>query len=309
MRDALYERYKDALRRGHPAAQRARPDAGLAAYGEAAQLAPDRAWPVVGVAGVLNRLGRDRDAIAAYAAALDRAPGDEAALRGQAELLAATGDRVGAAETLDRLAETLDAAGRLADATDVARQALEAAESRNRRATVRVYIDRLQMAPLDPANTSILAAARRTLDGAVADGSVPGEGSTDTGAAGGSTLGSPFIPGMATARVEEAIVQGDHDAARRLALEAWAGHRANGAEAAAIDACYLALADHPDDPDLHLALAASYLDRGWRSLAGDKLVLLARLADLTEDRETHDRVCRLLGDRLPDEPRRTVVCA
>jgi tetratricopeptide (TPR) repeat protein len=298
MSDALYERYKDALRRGHTAAMRGRHDAALDAYAEASRLAPDRALPLVSVAGVLRRIGRDPDALAAYGAALDRAPTDEAALRGQAELLNATGDRIGAAEALDRLTETLDGAGRLAHATDAARMALEAAESRSRRAAVRVLVDRLQTAPPDAINTAALASARATLDGSAVDA---------TGATGGGPM-TPFVPGMATAMVEDAIEGGDHDAARRHALDAWAGYRASGAEAAAIDACYLALADHPEDPDLHISLAASYLDRGWRTLAGDKLVLLARLADLTGDGETHDRVCRLLADRLSDEPRRAAVC-
>ena len=104
MSEALYERYKDALRRGHVAALRGRHDAALDAYGEASRLAPDRALPFVGIGGVLTRLGRDADALAAYGAALDRAPNDEAALRGRADLRAVSGDRIGAAESLDRLA-------------------------------------------------------------------------------------------------------------------------------------------------------------------------------------------------------------
>ena len=43
MSDAVYERYKEALRRGHVAAERGRFDAALAAYANAAGLAPDRA--------------------------------------------------------------------------------------------------------------------------------------------------------------------------------------------------------------------------------------------------------------------------
>ena len=74
MSEALYERYKDALRRGHVAALRGRHDVALDAYGEASQLAPDRALPYVGIAGVLTRLGHDSEALAAYDAALDRAP-------------------------------------------------------------------------------------------------------------------------------------------------------------------------------------------------------------------------------------------
>ena len=63
-----------------------------------------------------------------------------------------------------------------------------------------------------------------------------------------------------------------------------------------------------DDPDLHLALADLYLDRGWRSVAADKLVLLARLADLAEDAGTRDRVCEIAAARLPDEARLSTLC-
>src|SRR3954464_6205439 len=45
---------------------------------------------------------------------------------------AARGRRAEAAETLDRLAATLERDGRIADACDVARRALELAESRGR---------------------------------------------------------------------------------------------------------------------------------------------------------------------------------
>ena len=75
----LYERYKDALRRGHVAALRGRHDAALDAYGEAAR---DRARTAPchtsGIAGVLRRLGRPADALAAY----DAAPRARAARRG-----------------------------------------------------------------------------------------------------------------------------------------------------------------------------------------------------------------------------------
>ena len=39
------------------------------------------------------------------------------------------------------------------------------------------------------------------------------------------------------------------------------------------------------------------------SLAADKLVLLGRLAELTADDATRDRLCELVAERLPDEPR------
>lgn len=316
MSDALYERYKDALRRGHVAALRGRHDVALDAYGEASRLAPDRALPFVGIAGVLARLGRDTDALAAYDAALDRAPTDEAALRGRAELLAKAGDRTGAAATLDRLAATLDAAGRTADATDAARQALELAESRGRRIVVRQLAERLREAGGDAAAGEVVAAAMRLLSGPAARPDGTGDVApvdTDLADDGGipvvRTPEPPFVPGEATAAVEAAAEAGDPAMTLTLAIAAAAGHRADGASAAAIDVCYIALAGNPADPGLHLALADLYLDRGWRTTAADKLVLLARLADLAADAGTRDRVCEVAAARLPDEPRLSTICA
>jgi thioredoxin-like negative regulator of GroEL len=78
---------------------------------------------------------------------------------------------------------------------------------------------------------------------------------------------------------------------------------------AAVDACYLAIGLAPSDPDLHLLLAELYLDRGWRTQAADKLLLLGRLADLDADTETHRRLCELVSTRLADEPRVAELCA
>ena len=86
-------------------------------------------------------------------------------------------------------------------------------------------------------------------------------------------------------------------------------HRAAGRPAAAIDACYLALPGSPFDTGLHLSLAELYLDLGWRSVAADKLVLLGRLADLTDDTDAAARLCALAAARLPDEPRLAARCS
>ncbi|MEA2654597.1 MAG: protein O-GlcNAc transferase, partial [Chloroflexota bacterium] len=125
MSEVLYEQYKDALRRGHVAALRGRLDVAAAAYREATRIAPDRALPYVGLGGVLTRLGKADDALAAYATALDHSPTDEGAMQGSADVLVALGRPAEAAETLDRLAVILEQDDRLADACDVARSALE----------------------------------------------------------------------------------------------------------------------------------------------------------------------------------------
>ena len=367
MSDALYERYKDALRRGHVAAGRGRHNVALEAYGEASRLAPDRALPYVAIAGVMAGRGRHAEALAAFDAALERAPADEAALRGRAELLASTGDRAEAARSFDRLAMALDGAGRVADATDAARRALELAESRGRRDAVSQLADRLRAGSDDPATSEAIASVERLLGGpvvrdSVAAGVAPGEGLPTTGieeavarsetnaplapAPGvGSGPGpkpeteaadraepvpvtgaapdpgpepapeppappvAPFEPGPATARVEDAADAGDVETTLALALEAAAGHRAGGRGVAAIDVCYLALATNPAAPALHLALGEIYLDRGWRPVAADKLALLARLADLTDDAATRARVCEVAATRLPEDARLAAVCA
>lgn len=322
MSEALYERYKEALRRGHVAALRNRHADALEAYGEAAAIAPDRALPLVSIGTVLTRLGKTAEALAAFDGALERAPDDEGANRGRAELLASTGDRIRAARAYDRLATLLDVAGRLPDAADAARRALELAESRSRRATMRAFVARLDAASGDPAAAEALARASGVLDvpgpsaepvpPAVVDDDV--EDAAD--GAGPEPLlepappsPPPFDPGRAIGDVELAVAGDDIELARTLALTAAAGHRAAGQPSTAIDACYMALAGSPADPGLHLALAEIYLDQGWRTPAIEKLVLLTRLADLADDAETRARICAIAAARLPDEPRLAAICA
>ena len=100
----------------------------------------------------------------------------------------------------------------------------------------------------------------------------------------------------------------DAPATRELALAAATGYREAGLAAAAIDACYLALGTNPADPGLHLALADLYLDQGWDPAASDKLRLLARLAELTDDVATRERVCLIATERLPDDPDLARIC-
>lgn len=328
MSEALYERYKDALRRGHVAALRGRHAEALEAYSEAARIAPDRALPLVGIAGVLVRLGKRQEALATYDAALERAPQDEAALRGRADLLALIGDRARAAETFDRLASVLEAAGRLPEAVEAAGRALELAESRGRRTALRESAARLRDAADAPGASDVLPRAEALLErGAAGTGSSAAAGGpgtpgpetrddpstlgADDGATGDEELAidplgpppPPFDPVLAIRAVEEAALRGDAVATRELALTAVAGHRAAGQPSTAIEACYMALALSPADPNLHLALAELYLDQGWRGLAADKLVLLGRLAELTDDAPTTERVRTLAAARSADDPR------
>jgi tetratricopeptide (TPR) repeat protein len=313
MSGSLYEGYKEALRRGHLAALRGRLEMALTAYREASRMAPDRALPYVGLGGVFARLGRPDDALAAYAAALARAPGDEGALRGRADVEAEMGRRAEAAATLDRLAAVLEGHGRLADASDVARRALELAESRGRRKGFAALVVRLREASGDPAAAEALARAMSVLevDPTVRPG--PAEAGADVEpvepAAPPEPPPPPPDPGALTQAVEAAIDAGNLDETRQTVVLAVRGHRSLGQLHAAIDACYEALAIAPADPDIHLALAELYLDRGWRTLSADKLVLLGRLVELTGDTAARARVCALVAARFADEPRLGAICA
>lgn len=295
MTDALFERYKDALRRGHVASQRGRFDEALDAYGEAAKVAPDRALPLVGIGLVLTRLGKSTEALSAFDLALDRSPTDETALRGRIDMLIALGDRIRAAETLDRLVPLLESADRRPDAIDAASRALDLAESRGRREALQAMVDRFATDP-DPAAAAgeALVRARDLLAGPI--GPEP------------EAAPPPFDPAVAMAAVEDAARSGDADATRTAALAAARGHRAGGQIHAAIDACYQALATNPADPTLHLTLAELYADRGWRTTAADKLVLLSRLVEVGGDPSIRDRVCGI-ATRLPDDPRLEAICA
>jgi tetratricopeptide (TPR) repeat protein len=295
MSEALYERYKDALRRGHVAFQRGRLDEALDAYSDAARVAPDRALPLVGIGLVLARLGKATEAVATFDRALERAPTDEAALRGRADALVALGDRVRAAETLDRLADVAGAAGRRADAVGLVAHALELAEARERRSMLQSMVAALD-ADADAAATATepLARAKALLAGPIGPEPPPSP--------------PPFDAGAAMIAVEDAAATGDADATREAALTAARGFRAGEQSNAAIDVCYQALATSPADPAIHLTLAELYIDRGWRSIAADKLVLLTSLVDLDADRSTRDRLCDLAG-RVADDPRLEAICA
>ena len=319
---SLYERYKDALRRGHVAALRGRNDAAVDAYGEAAEIAPDRALPHVSVGGILVKMNRLAEALAAYERAIALAPRDEGALRGLADVHGRNGRRSEAAEALDRLADTLDAGGRLADATDAARRSLELAESRSRRQHVEDLASRLRASnPGDEAAQraldqalQILAPAADEVDDAdpVGEGPQREDGSAEheevglgVSAAGDDpeATAEPAGLGIALGALAETALFAGDPAARDHLLAAARAHRRAGRTSAALDACDLAIAVGPSDVDVHLLLAELYLDRGWRLLAVDKLLLLGRLAELDEDPAARERVRGLVAERLADEPR------
>jgi tetratricopeptide (TPR) repeat protein len=323
MSASIFEGYKEALRRGHVAALRGRFDLAMAAYREASRIAPDRALPYVGMGGVLAKLERVDEALSAYRVALERAPDDEGALRGRAEVLVSTGRAAEAATTLDRLAAALEAASRLADACDVARRALELAESRGRRRAVQTLVGRLRETSGDPSAAEALERALSVLevDAPTPEGDDSEAESADLGRTASSVpspsaepeppavrLAPPPDPVALSRAFEAAIDAGKHGDARKQAVASAAAYRSVGQFHAAVDACYEALAIAPADPGVHFALAQLYLDRGWRALAADKLVLIGRLAQLTGDTASQARLCDLVVRRFPDDARLVAMC-
>ena len=297
MSDAIYERYKDVLRRGHLAALRGRLEDALEAYREAIEIAPDRPLPRASLGSVMLRLARPAEALDAFDAALDRASEDESALAGRAEALTALGRRDEAAETLDRLAGVQAAGGRTAEAAETLRLGLGLAESAGRRRRLDELTGRVLEGPANAASDAASdnavpasAAVEPPPDGPVEPpADIPAEPQPD--------------PVMLLEEAERRLDAGDAAGARDALLAASAAHRAAGRIDAALDACYAALSVAPADGELHVALADLYLDRGWRGLGAEKLALLARLVELGDDPGAQARIASLVAERVADDPR------
>ena len=290
-----FERYKDALRRGHVAALRERFGDAIDAYEEAAELAPDRALPHASVGRILIRLNRPADALAAFGRALDRAPADEAALAGRGEILVAQGRRVEAAETLVRLAEAQAGAGKLAEATDAARQALELAESRQGRSFLKRLVDQLEDAGGDAAVAAAMERAMRILEPpAEAPEPEPEPEPVMADEPAEPPEPPPTPPERLVDEAESLAAAGRSAEARERYLVAASAYRGDRRLDAAVDACLTVLRFDPADPAVHLLLAHLYVDHGWRTEASAKLTLLQRLAALTGDTETD----RLAGEAI-----------
>ncbi len=115
--DDVFQRYTDFLRRGHQLAAEGKVRDALGQYEAAAQLARDRARPHVAVGDMLLRLGRAKNALAAYDRALKNEPADLDALSGRAAALLSLGRRSQAAEVTERLNRLRVAARPLAPPT------------------------------------------------------------------------------------------------------------------------------------------------------------------------------------------------
>ena len=318
MTDGLYERYKDALRRGHVAGLRGRVDEAVAAYADASALAPSRAVPHTSRGGVLARAGRLDEALAAYDAALRLIPRDEAALVGKAETLIRANRRAEAADTLDLIAGIQESAGRLADACDTARRALEQAESKTRRRHVEALARTLERTIGDRASEVALRVRSRSWKGRFRLSAmcpvrrVPPRaaivGYSRVRCRKRSPPGETELPAL-LAEAEAAIAVGDVATACDRLLAVAGIHLAAHRLEAALDACYQALAIAPAATDIHLALVEAYAARGWFAPAQEKLLLLARLLDLDGDEAGRERLCAVVAARFPDDPRLAALCA
>jgi tetratricopeptide (TPR) repeat protein len=212
--EALYERYKDALKRGHVASLRGRVEEALTAYAEAAAIAPERATPHTSAGTALMRRKRPADALRHYAAAIALAPGDEAAHLGRAQALAALDRRPDAADAFDTVAELRASAGKLADAVDAARRGLELAEGRERRRTLERLIERLRATEPGEPGRLALERALSVLDGsAMAAAAAPAPTAPGSAAPAETPKVDDATDGGAVASDTDAGADGDPSAA------------------------------------------------------------------------------------------------
>ena len=301
MSQALYEEYKEALRRGHVAALRGRLDVAEAAYRAAAAIAPDRALPYVSLGAVLRRAERIDDALASFGVALSLAPEDEGALRGRAELQAERGRRAEAALDFETLAGVLERAGRLTDAADAARRALELAESRSRRREMERLGGLLRGSGEDRDAVDALDRALRILE-AVEAPAEPGPGDVARQEPEPGVPAPPPDPAVLRAVADALLDSGDVRGGTERLLALAELHRAAGRLDAAMDACLALLVLTPSDHRLQREIAAVQLDRGWTATASEKLRLLARLADLDGDAEARSAIAAFAAERGLETP-------
>ncbi len=327
MSGALYERYKEALRRGHVAALRGRLEEALGAYAEAASIATERPLPHSSLGTVNLRLGRVEEALASFDAALVRAPRDEAALLGRADALVRADRAAEAAAALDVLVEVQEAAGRPLEALESARRAAGLAGSRRRRREVARLAT--GSGPASGAKAGPRRAARRPPKPAPERRPAPEsrpereplppepEPATPDLAAPAEPEAAPpeppapsgpesaADPAALASEADRALAAGDDRAARRALLAAAAAYSSRGLRDAALEACHRALEVAPDDPDVHLAFVELYVARGWWTLAVEKLTLLERLVILDGDDEALARVRSAASAVASSEGRRT----
>ena len=330
MTEALFDRYREALRAGHVAVMRGRLEAAAAWYREAAALASDRAVPRTSLGSVELRLGQPAQALESFDAALALAPADDAALMGRAQALVVLERPDDAATTFDDLAEARRSAGKLPEACDALRRALEIQPTNARRERYRDLTEELRRVageveaeralalapvPLDPepeaaANVEAPAEAPPAGEPEAASAEVADElpGAAEAPVIGddGPGIGAPtlFVDGDAlTVAAEEAAARGDRQGAVAAAIAAARAYRAAGHPVAALDVCVGALGVEPGDVDLHLLIAELALERGASGFARDTYGGLVRLVEIEGDAAARERILAVARDAFPEDPR------
>ena len=287
--DALYERYKDALRRGHVAAHaRTARRCRVEAYGEAAgspRTARCRSRP----RRRPRPLGQPDEALAAFDAALERAPPTRPrCAAGPTSCIAGAGGPMPPTHSIGWPPSSTRPAACAEPRCRAPRPSSWPSRAARGRGAPGV-VERLARGRADDQ-----AAARRAGRGAEVPeptrlGPRPDRGLTGLAARAGRAVrpGGPRWPGS-----KPPLAAGDVDAARDLALGGGRGHRAAGRSTRRSTSCYLALGRQPrrsrPPPRPRRPLPRPRLASRWRSTSS---LLLGRLADL--DRRHARRATRL----------------
>lgn len=108
---------------------------------------------------------------------------------------------------------------------------------------------------------------------------------------------------------EAAEMAGDTTTLRSLLVWTARAYAREGRFEAGLDATHRLLQRAPGDVDAHLVLVELYVARDWNALAMEKLVLLGRLAELNDDKETHQRLCAVAARTFPKEERLSALCS
>lgn len=108
---------------------------------------------------------------------------------------------------------------------------------------------------------------------------------------------------------EAAEMAGDTTKLRSLLVWTARAYAREGRFEAGLDAAHRLLRRVPGDVDAHLVLVELYVARDWNALAMEKLVLLGRLAELNDDRETHERLCAVAARTFPKDERLSALCS
>ncbi|MGC8633666.1 MAG: tetratricopeptide repeat protein [Candidatus Limnocylindrales bacterium] len=312
MADPIFERYKEALRAGHVAALRGRPDEALAQYRAAAAIGPDRTVPHSSMAEVLLLLGRTEEALVESGEALRLGPDDPTALEIAARVREHAGEPGEAAVILDRLVEVLSraenfeagcaAAVRARDLQPTERRRMRAQEleaARESASGVRPLPDAsaaaagsasapepgtppAARAPAPPPVASVPAAIPPVHPPAPAPRAEP---ALDVAA---SADGEVLAAGA-----ERLAAAGDPRGAARLHVRAADACLARGASATALDECLQALMEAPGDTAVYLALARIHVATGHPDRARATLELLERFLELDHDQSGLEAVVAL----------------